>query len=55
MNLALEKDCESVYATTVAASGILEQLGWRLVQTVLLGDEQLALNRCELDKIGSTQ
>ncbi len=49
MNLAHEQGYIRVYATTVAASGILERLGWRLVQKVLHGDEQLVLYRCELE------
>ena len=48
MKVAQEQGYEKVYATTVTARGILERLGWKLVQAVLQGDEQLALYRCEL-------
>lgn len=50
MNLAREQNHENVYATTVAARGILERLGWQLVQPVSHGDEQLLLYRCALDR-----
>ena len=43
MNLARQQGYERVYATTVTARGILERLGWKLLQTILHDDEQLAL------------
>ena len=55
MKLAREQGYESIYATTVAASGILERLGWRLVQKIWHGDEQLALYRCALKKTSICQ
>jgi RimJ/RimL family protein N-acetyltransferase len=48
MNLALDQGFESVYATTVAAAGILERLGWEYIKTVTHQDGQLALYGCEL-------
>jgi hypothetical protein len=48
MKVAQEQGYERVYATTIAARGILERLGWKLVQEVLHGDEQLMLYQCEL-------
>ena len=48
MKLALDQGYETVFATTVAASGILERLGWKFIKTVLHEDGQLALYRCEL-------
>ena len=52
MNVACEKGYKSLYAGTVAASGILERLGWKLVKRVWHGDEQLGLYHCELQTIG---
>lgn len=51
MNVAREQGYERVYTATVAASGILERLGWKLVQAVSHGDEQLVIYRCELENI----
>ncbi len=48
MNLAREQGYEVVYATTVAASGILERLRWQMVKAVWHGDEPLGLYRCVL-------
>jgi GNAT superfamily N-acetyltransferase len=48
MNVAREQGYERVYATTVTARGILERLGWKLVQPVSHGDEQLLLYGCTL-------
>lgn len=50
MKVAQEQGYERVYATTVAARGILERLGWRLVQEVWHGDEHLFLYGCELEE-----
>jgi RimJ/RimL family protein N-acetyltransferase len=48
MKLASDQGCEIVYATTVAAAGILERLGWAFIKTVKHQDGQLALYGCEL-------
>jgi len=48
MKLALDQGYETVFATTVAAAGILERLGWEFIQTVIHQDGQLALYRCKL-------
>jgi GNAT superfamily N-acetyltransferase len=48
MGLAREQGHKKVYATTITARGILERLGWQLVQPVSHGDEQLLLYRCDL-------
>lgn len=48
MEVAQEQGYEMVYATTIAARGILERLGWKLVQVVLHNDEELLLYGCEL-------
>ena len=55
MNVAREQGFERVYAGTVAASGILKHLGWKLVQMVLEDDEQVLLYSCELEMPGSRQ
>ena len=55
MKVAQEQGYERVYAATVTASGILECLGWTLVQAVSHGDEQTVLYRCELEKRGPTR
>lgn len=48
MKLARNQGYETVYATTVAAAGILERLGWEFVKMVIHQDGQMALYRCEL-------
>jgi RimJ/RimL family protein N-acetyltransferase len=48
MKVALDQGYETVYATTVAAAGILERLGWEYLQTVVHQDGQTALYRCKL-------
>ncbi|MCG2787868.1 MAG: GNAT family N-acetyltransferase [Anaerolineae bacterium] len=48
MKLALDQGYETIYATTVAAAGILEQLGSEFIKTIIHEDEQLALYRCKL-------
>lgn len=48
MKLAREQGYKTVFATTVAAAGILERLGWEFLTTVLHQDGQLALYRCKL-------
>ena len=53
MNVAQEQGYATVYATTVAARGILERLGWKLVPRVAHGDEQLLLYGYELEILKS--
>jgi len=48
MKLAHDQGYATVYATTVAAAGILERLGWEFIKTVIHSDRQLGLYRCEL-------
>jgi hypothetical protein len=47
MKVAQEQGYESIYATTMAARGILERLGWRLVKGFWHGDEQQLLYQYE--------
>ena len=54
MNVAREQGYERVYATTVTAGGILERLGWKQIQVVSHGDEQLLLFCYELEAGGPT-
>jgi RimJ/RimL family protein N-acetyltransferase len=48
MKVALDQGYERVYATTVAAAGILERLGWEFIKIVVRQDGQTALYRCKL-------
>lgn len=48
MKVALDQGYETVFATTVAAAGILERLGWEFIKTVIHQDGQTALYRCKL-------
>ena len=48
MNVARDQGYEAVYATTVAAAGILERLGWKFVKTVVHEDGPLDLYRYKL-------
>ena len=48
MQVAREQGYETVFATTVAAAGILERLGWEYIKTVIHSDGPLALYRCKL-------
>jgi hypothetical protein len=48
MKLALAQGYDTVYATTVAAAGILEGLGWEFVKTVIYQGGQQAMYRCKL-------
>lgn len=48
MQVAGAQGYKTVFATTVAAAGILERLGWEFVKTVVHQDGQLALYRCNL-------
>jgi predicted N-acetyltransferase YhbS len=47
MNVAQEQGYESVYATTVAARGILARLGWKPVQVALPSDNHGLLYQYE--------
>jgi N-acetylglutamate synthase-like GNAT family acetyltransferase len=48
MNVAHQQGYQDVYATTIAAAGILERLGWEFVKTVNYPDGQVSLFRCKL-------
>jgi RimJ/RimL family protein N-acetyltransferase len=48
MQIARDQGYETIYATTVAADGILERLGWKFIKTVVHEDGQTALYRCKL-------
>ena len=48
MQLALNQGYETVFATTIAATGILERLGWEFIKTLTFEDEQPALYQCKL-------
>lgn len=48
MNLARQQGHAVVYATTAAARGILERLGWEAVRVLTHAGEQLALYRATL-------
>ena len=48
MQVAREQRYETVFATTVAAAGILERLGWEFLQTVVYQDGPTGLYRCKL-------
>lgn len=50
MDVAREQGHKNLYASTIAASGILEKLGWKLVKLVQHDHEQLALYACQLQK-----
>ena len=55
MSLARDQGNDRIYAATVAASGILQRLGWDLVREVMHDDEQSSIYSCELDKCGPTE
>lgn len=48
MKVAREQGYNTVFATTTAAAGILERLGWEFLQTVVHADGQTALYQCKL-------
>lgn len=48
MQLARQQGYDTVYATTVAAAGILERLGWEFIKPVVYQDGPVALYRCKL-------
>ena len=48
MQLAINQGYKTVFATTVAATGILEHLGWEFIKTITHEDGQLALYQCKL-------
>ncbi|MEM7125555.1 MAG: GNAT family N-acetyltransferase [Chloroflexota bacterium] len=50
MNLAQELGYESIYATTVAARGILERLEWEPLRKIEQDDDQSTLYQYELEK-----
>ncbi len=45
MKLAHDQGYETIYATTVAAAGILERLGWEFIGTVTYQDGEFPLYR----------
>ena len=47
MQVAREQGYETVFATTVAAAGILERLGWEFLQTVMYQEGPTGLYRCK--------
>ena len=55
MQLAREQDYGMVYIATVTARGIVEHLGWGLVQAVTHGDEQTVIYQCEFEHRDTTQ
>jgi predicted N-acetyltransferase YhbS len=48
MKVARDQGYEAVFATTVAAAGILERLGWEFIKKVIHSDGELALYRRKL-------
>ena len=48
MQVALDQGYKTVYATTVAAAGILERLEWEFIKTIMHEDGQTAWYRCKL-------
>jgi len=48
MKIATDQGYEAIYATTVAAAGILERLGWDFVKTIIHSDEQSMLYQYKL-------
>ena len=48
MQVAREQGYNTVFATTVAAAGILERSGWEFIKAVVHQDGQTALYRCKL-------
>lgn len=48
MKVARAQGYETVYATTTAAAGILEGLGWQFIKTVVVSDGEHSLYRCDL-------
>jgi GNAT superfamily N-acetyltransferase len=49
MHLAREQGYKELYTATVTARGILDRLGWKLVQAISHGDEQTVLYRYDLE------
>jgi N-acetylglutamate synthase-like GNAT family acetyltransferase len=47
MNEARKQGYAKIFAATVSAGGILERLGWKLVQEVSHGNEQSRLYSCD--------
>lgn len=48
MEVARQQGYETVSATTVAAAGILERLGWKFIETVQYPDGEVLLYRCKI-------
>jgi GNAT superfamily N-acetyltransferase len=48
MRVARNQGYETVFATTIAAAGILKRSGWEYVKTVIHQDGPLELYRCKL-------
>jgi RimJ/RimL family protein N-acetyltransferase len=48
MQIARKQGYGAVFATTVAAAGILERLGWQFLQTLAHEDGQTSLYQCKL-------
>ena len=48
MQLAHKQGCETVFATTIVAAGILKRLGWEFLKTFGHEGEELSLYRCKL-------
>jgi RimJ/RimL family protein N-acetyltransferase len=48
MQVAREQGYNTVFATTLAAAGILERSGWEFIKTVVHQDGQTALYQCKL-------
>jgi N-acetylglutamate synthase-like GNAT family acetyltransferase len=48
MKVARDQGFETVYATTTAAAGILERLGWEFVKTAAYQDGEHSLYQCKL-------
>jgi GNAT superfamily N-acetyltransferase len=49
MDLAREQGYKELYIATVTARGILDRLGWTMVQAISHDDEQTVLYRCDLE------
>jgi predicted N-acetyltransferase YhbS len=48
MKVARDQGFETVYATTTAAAGILERLGWEFLKTAVYQNAEHSLYRCNL-------
>ena len=52
MNIARQQGYRVVYAATAVAGGILERLGWAVIERLVHNDEHLTLYRCDLETHG---